>query len=57
MIVDKPRVRTRKPFRRQLLFCFETLEETIAADPRARLLWRVVETAGSPDGGPRTIVV
>jgi transposase len=49
MIVDKQRVRTRKPFRMQRLFYFETLEETIAADPRARLLWRVVETLDLSD--------
>jgi hypothetical protein len=48
-IVDKPRVRTREPFRRQRLFCFETLEGTIAAGHRARLPWRVVETLDLSD--------
>ena len=37
-------VRTREPFRKQVRMCFELLEDVLADDHRARLLWRVVET-------------
>jgi transposase len=39
-----PRVRTKEPMRRQAVIRFEMPEDTLPADHRARLLWRVVET-------------
>lgn len=38
------RVRTREPFRAQGVMRFDIPEDALAADHRARLLWRVVET-------------
>jgi transposase len=41
---EKPaRVRTREPMRRQAVIRFEMPEDTLPADHRARVLWRVVE--------------
>lgn len=38
------RIRTREPFRKQARMVFEVLEDLLAEEHRARLLWRVVET-------------
>ena len=37
-------VRMREPFRRQAVMRFEIPDDVLAADHRARLLWKVVET-------------
>jgi transposase len=42
--VKHPAVRTREPFRRQGVIRFEMPEDTLPANHRARLLWRIVET-------------
>jgi len=39
-----PRVRTKEPFRRQAVMRFEMPEDTLPAEHRARVLWRLVET-------------
>ena len=41
---ETSKVRTREPFRKQARMCFEVLEDVVAEDHRARLLWRIVET-------------
>jgi transposase len=42
--LKRPAVRTREPFRRQGVIRFEMPEDTLPANHRARLLWRIVET-------------
>jgi transposase len=39
-----PRVRTKEPFRRQAVICFEMPEDTLPETHTARVLWRIVET-------------
>jgi transposase len=43
-MAGRTQVRTREPLRTQGRMCFEVLEDVLASEHRARLLWRVVET-------------